>query len=117
MIECAEGSSLVNPVDHQFDYTFGNVQQDWTITVFFSADGEAYVPAGQNVPLYLGDSVSVIIESTEGGGTAFQYAIALDPELVGTSLILWQFSMGEVSYSGPLQVRLPLPGEDITNVY
>jgi len=90
-------------------YTFNNVQKDWTIVVFFSADGEAYVPAGTNVPVYLGGSVSLHFESTEGGGIATQASIDLPPLLVGTSLILWDVTVG-VSFDGIVEIALPYSG-------
>jgi hypothetical protein len=90
-------------------YTFSDVQKDWTIVVFFSADGEAYVPAGTNVPVDLGDSVSLHFESTEGGGIATQASIDLPPLLVGTSLILWDVSVG-VSFEGIVEIALPYLG-------
>jgi hypothetical protein len=97
--------------------TFNDVQKDWTIVVFFSADGEAYVPAGTNVPVDLGGSVSLHFESTEGGGTATQASIDLPPLLVGTSLILWDVSVG-VSFDGIVEIALPYLGtETIQHVF
>ncbi len=98
-------------------YTFNDVQKDWTIVVFFSADGEAYVPAGTNVPVDLGGSVSLHFESTEGGGIATQASIDLPPLLVGTSLILWEVSAG-VSFDGIVVIALPYFGtETIQHVF
>jgi hypothetical protein len=97
-------------------YTFNDVQKDWTIVVFFSADGEAYVPAGTNVPVDLGGSVSLHFESTEGGGTATQASIDLPPLLVGTSLILWDVSAG-VSFDGIVEIALPYSETDIQHVF
>ncbi len=109
-------SDFIDPT--QPSYTFTNVQENWTIVVFFSADGEAYVPAGTNVPLYLGGSVSLLIESTEGGGIATQEDLLIKyPLLVGTSLILWNVSIG-VSFDGIVEIALPYLGiETIQNVY
>jgi len=90
-------------------YTFNDVKKDWTIVVFFSADGEAYVPAGTNVPVDLGGSVGLLFESTEGGGIATQASIDLPPLLVGTSLILWDVSVG-VSFDGIVEITLPYSG-------
>ena len=92
-------------------YTFDDVQKDWTIVVFFSADGEAYVPAGSNVPVDLGGSVGLLFESTEGGGIATQASIDLPPLLVGTSLILWDVSVG-VSFDGIVEITLPYLGSE-----
>jgi len=98
-------------------YTFNHVQKDWTIVVFFSADGEAYVPAGTNVPVDLGGSVSLHFESTEGGGTTTQASIDLPPLLVGTSLILWDVSVG-VLFDGIVEIALPYLGtETIQHVF
>ncbi len=106
-----------NFTDPAPSYTFNDVQKDWTIVVFFSADGEAYVPAGTNVPLALGGSVYVHFESTEGGGIATQAPIDLPPLLVGTSLILWEVSV-EVSFGGIVEIGLPYLGtETIQHVF
>jgi len=98
-------------------YTFNNVQKDWTIVVFFSADGEAYVPAGTNVPVDLGGGVSLHFVHTEGGGIATQASIDLPPLLVGTSLVLWDVCV-EVSFDGVVEIALPYLGtETIQHVF
>ncbi len=102
---------------YSLSYTFSYVQADHTITVFFSLDGEAYVPAGNNVPVFLGGSVSLNFSSTEGGGTATQQEVELDPLLVGTSLILWDINTA-VSFSGIVEITLPYSGtQEITQVF
>lgn len=102
---------------YSLSYTFSYVQADHTITVFFSLDGEAYVPAGNNVPVFLGGSVSLNFDTTEGGGTATQQEVELDPLLVGTSLILWDINTA-VSFSGIVEITLPYSGtQEITQVF
>lgn len=109
-------------VDNNFElyalsYTFSNVQADHVLTVYFSLDGEAYVPAGSDVPVYLGSSVSLNFDSTQGGGTATQEEVYLNPLLTGTSLILWEVNAG-VSFSGIVEIALPYLGtEEITQVF
>jgi hypothetical protein len=118
----AENHVSAIQVDNGFEpytlsYTFLNVQADHTITIFFSADGEAYVPAGNNVPVYLGESVSLNFDSTQGGGSATQQEVELNPLLVGTSLILWDVN-AEVSFTGIVEIALPYLGtEEITQVF
>ncbi|MCJ7714755.1 hypothetical protein MUO66_09920, partial [Candidatus Bathyarchaeota archaeon] len=99
-------------VPYVLDYTFSNVQTDHTITVFFSVDGEAYVPAGNNVPVYLGEDVSLNFVSTQGGGTATQAEIPLFELLAETSLILWDINAG-VSFEGIVEITLPYIGFEI----
>lgn len=100
-------------------YTFSDVQKDYAMTVYFSADGQAYVPAGSNVPVYLGDDVGLTFASTDGGGTATQSDLlpTLLAKLQGTSLILWDVSVG-VSFTGVVEVTLPIGGsQTITSVW
>ena len=99
-------------IPYVLDYTFSNVQTDHTITVFFSVDGEAYVPAGNNVPVYLGEDVSLNFVSTQGGGTATQAEIPLLELLTETSLILWDINAG-VSFEGIVEITLPYIGFEI----
>jgi fibronectin type 3 domain-containing protein len=118
----AENHVSAIQVDNGFEpyalsYTFNYVQADHAITVFFSADGEAYVPAGNNVPVYLGGSVSLNFDSTQGGGSATQQEVDLHPLLVGTSLILWDVNTG-VSFTGVVEIALPYIGtQEITQVF
>ncbi len=99
-------------VSSALDYTFSNVQSDHIITVFFSLDGEAYVPAGTNIPVYLGDYVSLNFISTQGGGTATQEEIILSALLEDTSLILWNVNAG-VNFEGVVEITLPYTGFEI----
>jgi hypothetical protein len=105
-------------VPYTMNYEFSNVQKDWTLTVFFSADGEAYVPQGTNVPVYLGDAVSLNFTSITVGGTANQNEIELPALLVGTSLLLWEFNLAGVSFDGIVEIGLPYAGvQNLTAVF
>jgi hypothetical protein len=101
---------------YTLNYTFNIVQEDHSIVVYFSADGQAYVPVGSNVPVYLGNEVGLTFPSIEASGTATQEEIILLGDLVGTSLILWDVNVG-VTFSGTVQVALPYSGGSITNVW
>jgi hypothetical protein len=93
-------------------YTFENVQKDWTMVVFFSLDGEAYVPEvedGTDMQLDLGDTVRVHFYSTTGGGIVTQQEIILEGEPSGTSLLLWAVSLG-VSFEDIVEIALPYSG-------
>ena len=75
------------------------------------------MPAGTDVPVYLGDFVSLNFISTQGGGTATQASIDLLPLLVGTSLLLWDVSTS-VAFSSIVEIALPYSGSvEITQVF
>ena len=104
-------------ISYAVSYTFTNVQEDHTLTVYFSLDGQAYVPAGSNVPVYLGNNVGLNFASTGSGGTATQAEIVLLPQLQGTSLILWDISVG-ASFTGIVEITLPYVGaQSITSIW
>jgi hypothetical protein len=100
-----------NSIPYQESFTLPPVQMDITLTVFFNEDGEAFVPGGSDVPVYLGESVSLNFDSTPGGGTATQAIIELIPQLFGTSLILWDVSV-YVSFNGIVEIALPYEGTE-----
>lgn len=99
-------------------YAFENVTDDHTLKVYFSADGQAYVPIGTNVPVYLGDNVGLTFASINEGGTATQVNVTslLVPQVQGSSLILWDVGVG-ASFSGVVQIALPYDGADIIEVW
>jgi len=97
-------------------YTFNAVQADHSLVVYFSAEGEAYVPVGSNVQVYAGSNVGLTFPSIDASGTATQAEIILLGDLAGTSLILWDVSVG-ATFSGTVQVALPYSGADIANVW
>ncbi|MFW9831265.1 MAG: dockerin type I domain-containing protein, partial [Candidatus Thorarchaeota archaeon] len=105
-------------IKYNLTYTFTNVQADHTLTVYFSTDGQAYVPIGSNVPVYLGDNVGLNFTSINEGGTATQANVLslLLPQLQGTSLILWDVSVG-ATFTGLVEVTLPYEGATIANVW
>jgi hypothetical protein len=110
-------------VDNAFDtysgpYEFTNVHSDHTLTVYFSTDGQAYLPIGTNVPVYLGDDVGLNFTSINEEGTATQANISslLLPQLQGTSLILWDVSVG-AHFSGLVEVALPYEGTTTITVW
>lgn len=105
-------------VSYSGPYEFTNVQTDHTLIVYFSTDGQAYLPIGINVPVYLGDNVSLNFSSINEGGTATQANISslLLPQVQGTSLILWDVSVG-ANFSGLVEVALPYEGVTITTVW
>jgi hypothetical protein len=103
-------------------YTFANVQSSHSLTVYFSTDGQAYIPAGSNVVVYLGDNVSLNFTSTSGG-TAVQENILgqLDPIVQSSSLILWniglvvEFPFGAVTITLPYTLDATHP--EITSIF
>ena len=102
-------SKSVAPAD---SYLFENVQKDWTMVVFFSLDGEAYVPEvedGTDMQLDLGGMVRLHFYSTTGGGIVTQQEIILEGELRWTSLLLWAVSIG-VSFEDIVEIALPYSG-------
>lgn len=103
-------------IAYTLSYTFNIVQDDHSIVVHFSADGQAYVPVGSNVPVYLGNEVGLTFPSIEASGTATQEEIILLGGLAGTSLLLWDVNVG-ATFSGTVQVALPYSGASITNVW
>lgn len=109
-------------VDDQFEpyalqFQFDNVQENHELQVYFSANGEAYVPAGNNVAIFLGDDVSLSFTSTQGGGTASQAEVILLPSLAGTSLILWNVNAG-VQFESTVEIALPYAGSvEIQHVF
>ena len=92
-------------------YTFANVKENHALKVYFSLDGQAYVPAGSNVPVNLGNNVGLTFASITGGGTATQAQVILNahPDLQGTSLILWNVNVG-ATFSGIVEITLPYTG-------
>ena len=107
-----------NPfVPYDLDYTFLNVQSDHTITVFFSLDGEAYIPDGITVPVNLGNDVSLSFISTQGASTATQEELFFSTALLNdTSLILWDVKTG-VNFDGIVEIALPYTGLKPTQVF
>jgi hypothetical protein len=105
-------SSIV--VDDTFEpyaenYTFTNVQSSHNLTVYFSPDGQAYIPAGSNVAVYLGDNVGLNFTSTFGG-TATQENILeqLNATVQPSSLILWNIGLVvEVPLTDNVTITLP----------
>ena len=102
--------------EYTLSYTFSAVQADHSLVVYFSADGEAYVPVGSNVQVYPGNGVGLIFPLIDASGTATQEEIVLLGDLAGTSLILWDVSVG-AEFNGTVQVALPYSGADIANVW
>jgi hypothetical protein len=101
-------------VDYAFEpyaqsYTFTNVQNSHNLTVYFSTDGQAYIPPGSNVVVYLGDNVSLSFIST-GEGTATQENVTkqLEPIVQNSSLILWNIGLVvEVPLTDNVTITLP----------
>lgn len=101
-------------VDYAFEpyaqsYTFTNVQSSHNLTVYFSTDGQAYIPQGSNVAVYLGDNVCLNFTST-GGGTATQENILeqLNATVQPSSLILWNIGLVvEVPLTDNVTITLP----------
>lgn len=106
-------------IPYTLNYSFKNVQVDHTLAVYFSADGQAYIPAGSNLPVYLGDNVGLTFTATQGGGTATQYEVVFDahPDLNETSLILWDIKV-DANFTGWVEITLPYVGtQNITKVW
>ena len=108
-------------VDDKFDpyalsYEFTNVHEDHSLIVYFSKDGQAYVPAGENVEAYFAAGASLIFPGeVTNGGTA--KGIDLEcPETWGA--FMWDISTLEIVYvGGNVIITLVLIGEyDITEV-
>jgi hypothetical protein len=80
---------------YALSYSFTNVQEDHTLTVYFSANGQAYVPPIQGAMVFLNEDGSLTFNDPVEG---FATGGALDfPE--GTSVILWDISTNALGNS------------------
>lgn len=98
-------------------YTFELISVDQELTVYFSPDGEAFIPAAaSDVPISLGDGVSLTGEVSEGGSVT-QARIVLGGDPDEPSLLLWDIVVGENVFTGTTTVELPSKGIDVLSVY
>lgn len=73
---------------YALSYSFTNVQEDHTLTVYFSANGQAYVPPIRGAMVFLNETGSLTFNDPVEG---FATGGPLDfPE--GTSIVLWDIS-------------------------
>lgn len=83
-------------------YTFGNIKGEYhTIAVFFSADGEAAVPEGNGVTIFVNPEVILTLDVTAPGvatGTEQSF-----PD--GTSVAVWEITNTAI-FSGKVLVAL-----------
>lgn len=78
------------PTSFTTQYTFDNVTDDHIIEVYFSLEGEAYVPSGSNVTVFLDSFASLNFIDGTSGGTAFgQQLFSFDP----TDIIIWEITV------------------------
>ena len=79
------------PTSFGTQYTFENVTADHIIEVFFSLEGEAYIPDGSNITVFLGAAASLnFVNVIAGGGTAFgEQLFSFDP----TDIIIWEITV------------------------
>lgn len=89
-------------------YTFSNVNSDHTIAVYFSEDGSASVPQGNDVTVFLDSAAGLTLNATTSGiatGTSLSF-----PN--GTSIIVWEINVTAV-FDG--KVLLALQYDDTGN--
>ena len=80
---------------YALSYSFTNVQEDHSLTVYFSANGQAYVPPIQGAMVFLNETGSLTFDDPVEG---FATGGALDfPE--GTSIVLWDISTNALGNS------------------
>ncbi|MCW4054231.1 MAG: dockerin type I domain-containing protein [Candidatus Bathyarchaeota archaeon] len=90
-----------------------NIQEDYTIVVFFSEDGYAWVPAGSNLEVYLTESASLSFTTVTTGFFAAGIEL-IRPEAWGA--FTWDISMLGISYTDA-KITLELDGyHSITRV-
>ncbi|MEJ2241514.1 MAG: dockerin type I domain-containing protein [Candidatus Bathyarchaeota archaeon] len=82
-------------------YTFYNVTRDHNISVSFSEDGTATVPAGSNVSVFLGSGAGLTFGSTAGGLATGE----LEDFPEGSSVIIWELNY-TATFSGGAQISL-----------
>lgn len=90
-------------------YTFKEITDDQWITVYFSKDGEAYIPKlASGLPISLGDDVTLNFDTILEGGTVTQEEIDLDGVLKGSSLLLWNIGgVDNLAFTGTT-IALPV---------
>ena len=85
-------------------YQFPPVKTDHTLDAFFSANGEAYVPTGSNVNVFLSSEASLFFGSVGTSGTA--RGRDLDLQFDPADLVVWEITLLEVQFNGNSIVAL-----------
>lgn len=83
------------------EYEFKNVQESHTIDVYFSPVGEAIIPAGDAVTVFLGEGAGLTLDSS--GGTAYG-ASAEFPD--GSSAAVWDITISPNGFTGNVDVTV-----------
>jgi len=91
-----------------------NIQQDYTIEVFFSQDGYAWVPSGTNVATYFTEAASLQFNDTAGGSTASGSSLVF-PE--GWAVFLWNIKTNATDVDGNVTIALEFTGNAPAAVY
>ena len=91
-----------------------NIQQDYTIEVFFSQDGYAWVPSGTNVATYFTEAASLQFNDTTGGTTASGSSLVF-PE--GWAVFLWNIKTNATDADGNVTIALEFTGDAPSAVY
>jgi hypothetical protein len=92
-------------------YQFPQVEKSYTLDAFFSAEGEAYIPGGDGVTVFLKDQnqdVSLSFLSTVGAGSAsgkFMAADTFDP----SDVVVWEITVAADLGNGLVLVALVYP--------
>ena len=92
-------------------YQFPQVEKSYTLDAFFSAEGEAYIPGGDGVTVFLKDQnqdVSLSFLSTVGPGSAsgkFMAADTFDP----SDIVVWKITVAADLGNGLVLVALVYP--------
>ena len=101
-----DGSFLTSVVS---SYTFEKVSANHTISVIFSKNGEAFVPQGTSVSVFIGEGAGITFANTEGGiatGEPEDF-----PE--NTSVIVWELNY-TAAFSGGAQIALSYDDTGLT---
>ena len=91
-----------------------NIQQDYTIEVFFSQDGYAWVPIGTNVATYFTEGASLLFNDTDGGSAARGSSLIF-PD--GWAVFLWNIETEATDSDGNVTIALEFTGDAPSAVY
>jgi len=103
-------SPLTNPI------VLLNIKKDYTINVFFSEDGYAFVPAGLNVATYFTEGASLQFDETTGATESASGLSLVFP--TGWATFLWNIKTDATDLNdGNVTIALEFTGDAPTAVY
>lgn len=98
------------PTEFTESYTFYPIEEDHTIQVIFALNGEAEVPAGTEVTVFLDSGVSLTFTTVQYSGTAFGTEYFTNDDLE-----LWDLTILGVTYDGQVLVALRYDDDGLTD--